>query len=447
MKRPQAKTVFERFLHSQTSGSIILLLATLSAIAWANSPWSQLYHTLSHLEIGTHFAGQDYSLTLDHWVKDGLMSIFFFVVGLEIKREIVVGELSTLRRATLPVVAAIGGALFPALIYYSFNSSGPAVSGWGVPMATDIAFALGILALFGNRVPIGLKVFLTALAIVDDLIAVAVIALFYTEKINFLALVTAAALLFLLSYIIRRRFRRPGIHLALIIAIWLCVFLSGVHATIAGVLIAMVYPVKAQVRPNLFLDTVATHLEKLKGSQLTRRSMIKDKEQLKAITRIYLAAEDMIPAGIYLEQNLHNVQAFLILPLFALFAAGVTVEPSMLQRFPSSVGLGIMLGLIVGKQIGIFGFSFLVIKLRIVKLSPQINWGQIWGTSLLGGMGFTMSIFISELAFNDPVLLADAKISIFIGSIIAAVLGYVVLNKSLPTLETPQQLPGRDKSD
>lgn len=432
MKKAQAKTVFERFLQSQTSGSIILLVATVGAVAWANSPWSELYYTLSHLEIGTHFAGQDYSLTLDHWVKDGLMSIFFFVVGLEIKREIVVGELSTLRRAILPVVAALGGALIPALIYFFFNSSGPSVSGWGVPMATDIAFALGVLALFGSRVPIGLKVFLTALAIVDDLIAVAVIALFYTEKISILALVTAAILLFLLSYIIRNRVRRPGIHLALIIAIWLCVFLSGVHATIAGVLIALAYPVRAQVQPKLFFDIVSSHLELLRESQLTRRSMAKDKEQLKAITRIYLAAEDMIPAGIYLEQNLHNVQAFLILPLFALFAAGVTVDAGMFQSFPSPVSLGIMCGLVVGKQIGIFGFSFLLIKLGIVKLSTQITWGQLWGTSLLGGMGFTMSIFISELAYTDPAMIADAKIAIFIGSITAAILGYIVLNKSLP---------------
>ena len=430
-----SQTLFDRFLHSQSSGSIALLVATITAVVWANSPWAEAYHTLSHLDIGTHFAGKQYHLTLDHWVKDGLMAIFFFVVGLEIKREVVIGELCTFRKAVLPVAAAFGGAALPALLYYAFNQSGPTAAGWGIPMATDIAFALGVLALFGKRVPISLKVFLTALAIVDDLMAVLVIAFFYTDSISIAALVLSVALLFLLAYTIRSGVRRPGIHLLLIISIWLCVFLSGIHATIAGVMIAMAYPVKASIDPQRFYDVIKKRIAKLEATKLTRASMVDDKQQLRDINQIYLAAEDMIPAGIYLEQNLHSVQAFLILPLFALFAAGVTIDVETFQGFPSSTSLGIILGLILGKQIGIFGFSFLVIKSGLAELSGGITWAQLWGASLLSGIGFTMSIFISELAFIDAAHIADAKIAIFIASILAAVAGYIVLHKALPQTE------------
>ncbi len=427
-----SQTLFDRFLQSQSSGSMVLLLATITAVAWANSPWAQLYETLSHLDIGTHFAGKQYHLTLDHWVKDGLMAIFFFVVGLEIKREILIGELCSYRKAVLPVMAALGGAVVPALTYYLFNSDGPAAAGWGIPMATDIAFALGVLALFGKRVPISLKIFLTALAIVDDLMAVVVIALFYTEQISILALLIGGALLFLLALTIRRGVRRPGLHLLLILLIWLCVFLSGIHATIAGVLIAMAYPVKASISPSQFYEVIKRRISKLERSRLTQESMVSDKQQLQDITQIYLAAEDMIPAGIYLEQNLHNIQAFLILPLFALFSAGITIDATTFQGFPSSASLGIILGLVVGKQLGIFGFSLLVVKSGLAELAEDISWAQLWGTSLLSGIGFTMSIFISELAFSDPALVADAKIGIFIASILAAIGGYLVLQRSLP---------------
>lgn len=432
MKPNPNKTVFERFFHSQTAGSIVLLLATITAVVWANSPWSDLYHTLSHLDIGTYFHGKQYHLTLDHWVKDGLMAIFFFVVGLEIKREILIGELSSVKKAMLPVMAALGGAVIPALIYFSFNPSGPAASGWGVPMATDIAFALGLLALFGKRVPIGLKVFLTALAIVDDLMAVLVIALFYTDQINFTALIAATFLLALLALIVRNNIHRPVCTFLLISGVWLCVFLSGIHATIAGVLLAMIVPVKATIEPKEFFNTLKRHKAWLKESKISRQSMVTDKQQRQAIQQIYLAAERMIPAGIRLEEHLHPIQAFLILPIFALFAAGVTVDSNTLAAFPSTVSLGIIAGLLIGKQVGIVGFSFLVIKSGLTELPARVSWGQIWGVSLLGGIGFTMSIFISELAFTDDAMIADAKIAIFIASILAGICGYLILQRSLP---------------
>ncbi len=431
MPKPN-KTLFERFFHSQTTGSIVLLLATITAVILANSPWSSMYHTLAHLDIGTHFNGKQYHLSLDHWVKDGLMAIFFFVVGLEIKREILIGELSSIKKATLPVMAALGGAVIPALIYFAFNPSGPAANGWGVPMATDIAFALGLLALFGKRVPIGLKVFLTALAIVDDLMAVLVIALFYTDQISIAALVAAVFLLALLALIVRNNIHRPVCTFILMFGVWLCVFLSGIHATIAGVLLAMIIPVKATIEPKEFFNTLKHHKAWLKESNLSRKSMVTDKQQRQAIGEIHLAAERMIPAGIRLEEHLHPIQALLILPIFALFAAGVTVDSNTMSAFPSTVSLGIIAGLLIGKQLGIVGFSFLVIKSGLTELPTGVNWGQIWGVSLLGGIGFTMSIFISELAFTGDAMIADAKIATFIASILAGISGYLVLRKSLP---------------
>jgi NhaA family Na+:H+ antiporter len=427
-----SKTLFERFFHSQTTGSIVLLLATITAVIWANSPWSNLYYSLSHLDIGTYFNGKQYHLTLDHWVKDGLMAIFFFVVGLEIKREILIGELSSLKKAALPVMAALGGAVIPALIYFSFNPGGPAANGWGVPMATDIAFALGLLALFGKRVPIGLKVFLTALAIVDDLMAVLVIALFYTDQINIIALGSAFFLLALLALIVRNHVRRPTLIFFLIVGVWFCVFLSGIHATIAGILLAMIIPVKATIEPREFFSTLRQHKAWLKETKISRQSMVTDKSQRQAIQQIYYAAERMIPTGIQLEEHLHPVQAFLILPLFALLAAGVTVDSATLASFPGTVSLGIIAGLLVGKQIGILGFSFLVVKSGVTELPKGVSWGQLWGVSLLGGIGFTMSIFISELAFDDPAIIADAKIAIFIASILAGIGGFMILAKTLP---------------
>jgi len=432
MYTPSEKSLFERFLHSQSSGSIVLLLATLTAVIWANSPWANLYHTLSHLDIGTHFAGKQYHLTLDHWVKDGLMAIFFFVVGLEIKREILIGELSSFRKAALPVMAAIGGGVVPALLYFAFNQSGPAANGWAVPMATDIAFALGLLALFGKRVPIGLKVFLTALAIVDDLLAVLVIAIFYTEQISLTALIAAVILLLLLAIIIRSNLRCPGVNLILVIGVWVCVFLSGIHATIAGVLLAMTVPVRASIEPQKFFDIICKHMALLKESHITRESMIEDKQQRQAIEQIYLTADEMMPSGIALEEHLHNIQAFIILPLFALFAAGVTVDQTTMAAFPGSVSIGIICGLVIGKQIGICLFSYLTILSGKAELPSGVSWGQLWGVSCLGGIGFTMSIFISELAYTDNAMIDDAKIAIFVASILSAIFGALILNKTLP---------------
>ncbi len=433
MEQESGKSFFERFVHSQASGSIILIAAAITAVVWANSKWAEFYHYLSHLEIGVIFAGQTYQMGLAHWVKDGLMTIFFFVVGLEIKREVLLGELSSLRKASLPVLAAIGGSVTPALLYFYFNRSGPALSGWGIPMATDIAFAIGILALLGKRVPTGLKIFLTALAIVDDLIAVLVIAIFYTAQIHVKSLVVAAIFLLLFYMAVKSKTRRPFLYLFPAIGVWASFMVSGIHATIAGVLIALLVPVKSLINPGQFLEQIQKGIEKLKETgPLTRDSLTYNKQQWQLVQEIYLAADDMIPPGIFLEKHLHPVQAFIILPLFALFAAGVTISADTMASFPGPISLGVISGLIVGKQIGIMFFSWLAIVLKIADMPQGVKWSNIWGVSILAGIGFTMSIFISELGLDSPKLVDEAKISIFIASFLAGVAGYLVLRKTLP---------------
>ncbi len=412
------------------------MLAAVTAVVWANSSWSEFYEHLSHLDIGVIFAGKTYHMGLAHWVKDGLMTIFFFVVGLEIKREVLLGELSSIRKATLPVLAAIGGSVTPALIYYYFNRSGAALSGWGIPMATDIAFAIGILALLGSRVPTGLKVFLTALAIVDDLIAVLVIAIFYTAEIHVKSLVVAAVFLFLFYLAVKSKSRRPFLYLMPAIGVWASFMVSGIHATIAGVLIALLVPVRSQIDPGRFIKQIQESIERLAGTgPLTRDSLTYNKEQWKLVEEIYLAADDMIPPGIFLEKHLHPVQALFILPLFALFAAGVPISAQTFGSFPGPVSLGVICGLILGKQIGITLFSWFAIVTGLADLPEGVGWTHIWGVSILAGIGFTMSIFISELGLGSPTLVDEAKISIFIASFLAGVLGYLVLRKTLPASE------------
>lgn len=429
----EQKSLFEQFLHSQTSGSLVLILAAAAALIWANSPWADLYVALNHSAVGIRF-GTDllYKLDFDHLIKDGLMTVFFFVVGLEIKREVVLGELSSLRKASLPVIAAIGGAVVPALFYLALNPEGEASRGWGVPMATDIAFALGLLALFGSRVPIGLKVFLTALAIADDMLAVLVIAGFYTEQINWIALGCAAVFLTLIGVGTRIRVSQMWIYLLLMLGVWLSMFASGVHATTAGVLIALMVPMYSRKDPKAFLAELHKELKTWEGCEVSRESMARNAAQRRAMLRIHTEARYVLPPGLYFESTLHTFQAFVVLPLFALFATGVVIDAATLADFPSPVGLGIILGLVLGKQIGILLFSWLTVRSGAAELPAGVSWFHLWGASALAGIGFTMSIFVSELAFTDDATIAEAKIAIFIASFAAAVCGWLLLNKTLP---------------
>jgi len=428
--RPQG--IFKWFARSEASGAIVLMFCTLIALAWANSSWSDGYFRLAQTYIGVSWGDATFKMSLSHWIQDGLMAVFFFVVGLEIKREIAVGELSTLRKAILPVGAALGGAIVPALIYLALNTSGAAARGWGVPMATDIAFALGILSLFGKRVPLGLKVFLTALAIADDLMAVLVIALFYTERIEVLALVVAGA--FMVSIVVAGRLgvRQSWIYLLLALGAWAGVLASGIHATIAGVLVAMLVPVKAAIPPEQFFARARRRLAELEQSKLTESSAASDRCQLHALDDLFLAASDMRPAGITLEHALHPVQSFLILPLFALFSAGVRFDSGTMNGPGISLPLGIVLGLVLGKQIGVMLAVWLTVRGGQADLPEGVRWVHMWGASCLAGIGFTMSIFIGTLAFPDPAMIAEAKVGILIASLIAGLLGAGVLWKTLP---------------
>ena len=424
--------MFDRFLHSQVVSSGVLVFFALLALIWANSPWADQYFALAKIKLGFSLGGSAYVHSLGHWIKDGLMAIFFFVVGLEIKRELVVGELSSIRRAALPVSAAIGGAVVPAIIYTFFNLGEPGSSGWGIPMATDIAFALGVLALFGSRVPIGLKVFLTALAIADDMLAVLVIALFYTAEINFLAVVSALVFLALIFAANKANVRQIGVYLILAFGTWVSIEACGIHATIAGVLVALLVPVRAMIGPEIFFKTTKSNLAKLEECELTRESMNTNERQRIAVNEIYLVAEDMTPPGIALEKQLHVFQAFLILPLFALFAAGVSFDTETLGDFPGPVALGVILGLFIGKQIGIVLASWVTVKAGVAGLPEGVSWMQIWASSALAGIGFTMSIFIGELAFTDPILISEAKVAIILASLAAGAWGAYLLNRFLP---------------
>jgi len=437
MATPEKETstvsrVFERFVHSEASGSVVLLLCTVAALAWANSSAAPAYEALLHTKIGVSWGEAKFAMSLQHWVNDALMAVFFFVVGLEIKRELVVGHLSSLQRAILPGMAAVGGMVVPAALYAWLNAGGEGAAGWGVPMATDIAFALGVLALFGSRVPVGLKVFLTALAIADDLGAVLVIALFYTAQIRWSALALAAVFLALLFLANVARIRRPEPYVLLAIGVWVGVLLSGVHATVAGILVAMLVPVRARRDPGEFLATAQERVAALRDAGLTRDSMLARRSQLDAIIDLHEAAGDMRPAGLTLEESLHPIVAFLILPLFALWNAGVALGGGFADIADSRISLGILVGLVVGKQLGITLFAWIAVRAGWAALPAEVTWAQIYGGACLAGIGFTMSLFVSELAFGYDGLLGEAKLGVLLASLIAATWGFLVLQVRLP---------------
>lgn len=439
------ENMFLRFLQSQVFGSLVLIGTTATALVWANSQWGDVYYELSHLYVGVKAGDWSFELTVSHWIKDGLMAIFFFVVGLEIKREMVVGELSSVDKAMLPVCAALGGALVPAGLYWLFNQSGEPAMGWGIPMATDIAFALGVLSMFGSRVPIGLKVFLTALAIADDLVAVGVIAVFYTPELEVGTLLLAAVPMLLMLVLSRARVRAVWVYALLAFFVWLAVLGSGVHATVAGVMVAMLIPVRPVIDPNQFLDLSSSLLSEVRGADNSLEALIHDAERREKLEQLELAVDDAIPPAIKLEHALHPFQSFVILPLFALFSAGVAFSAETLAGFPTGVSLGVIVGLVVGKPIGVLLASVLVLKLSTVELRG-VTMGQLFGAGCLAGIGFTMSIFISELAWVNEALIDQAKVGILVASVIAGLLGSMVLHFTLPASTEAADYPDQEKS-
>jgi NhaA family Na+:H+ antiporter len=419
---------FQEFFEDQTAGGLLLLACAAVAMIWANSPFAESYHHLWETTITVGPAGAALSMSLHHWINDGLMVLFFFVVGLEIKRELLIGELASPRQAALPIVAALGGMIVPALLYTAFNFGGPGAHGWGVPMATDIAFALGVLALLGPRVPTGIKVFLAALAIADDLGAVIVIALFYTAELKLGALLAAGVMVAILFTMNRLGVRRPAAYAIGGVLLWFAVLMSGVHATVAGVLLAMTIPARTRIDEREFTDHVEHALGDFRnGMSREGTTVLTDEDQQNAIWTIEEACEGVQAPLLKFEQSLHGIVAFLIMPLFALSNAGVPLAGSLGAAFASPVTWGVIAGLVVGKPIGISLFSWFAVRMGWAELPQGVNWRAIVGTSLLGGIGFTMALFIASLAYGDATLLDRAKLGILSASTVAGIMGWLVL--------------------
>jgi len=418
---------FQEFFQQEASSGILLIIATILALIWANSPWSDSYHAFWHTNVSVTFGSFSLSKDLLHWINDGLMAVFFFVVGLEIKREVMVGELASPRKAILPIVAAIGGMAIPAGFYLLFNPRGPTLAGWGIPMATDIAFALGVLSLLGRRVPLSLKIFLTAVAIVDDLGAVLVIALFYTAKLVWLSLFIGGIFLVILIIMNRLGVRSPLIYGLVGIGLWLAFLKSGVHATIAGVLLAITIPVRTRINTEEFITHANFFLEEFRAHGKTGESVLTNKNQRAAIQAIEVAAEHAQTPLQRMEHILHPWVSYFIMPLFAFANAGIDISGAFLSGFTQPVALGVITGLIFGKQIGIFSASYITVKLGWSDLPTGMTWIRLYGLAWLAGIGFTMSLFIAGLAFKQSELLFLSKSGILVASLTSGIVGAIIL--------------------
>ena len=429
---------FRRFVRLEISSALLLLAMTVVALLWANSPYGDSYHHLFHgTENGPSlgWGSVQVAMPLGHWINDALMAIFFFVVGMEIKRELVYGELSSRSKAALPVFAALGGMVVPAGIYASLHWEGPALRGWGIPMATDIAFAVAALSSFGSRVPSGLKVFLLALAIADDIGAVAVIAVFYTDHLAADYLVWAAAGLVGMAVLNRIGVRSYAVYVAVAVAVWYWTHHSGVHATIAGVAIGFLTPARPALpgsghtlveRGRHLLE----HLAELLSGEGGDHSGHERHHVTRALHQVGRASLSPLD---HLTNVLHPWVAFAIMPLFALANAGVVLSASTFEDpLALRVGVAVALGLVVGKPVGIAAFSWLAVRFGLAALPNHCNWGAIAAVGMLAGIGFTVALFITNLAFDHPVVTDGSKIGILIGSALAAVVGLLWLRRSLP---------------
>lgn len=418
---------FDALAGAQTTGGILLFLAAVVAMVWANSPWAESYHHLwqSRIILGGELFRLD--LSLHHWINDGLMAMFFFVVGLELKREMVAGELSRPRDAMLPLAAALGGMLVPAAIYLVQNPVGEAHAGWGIPMATDIAFALGLMALLGKRVPVALKVFLTTLAVADDLGAVVVIALFYTSDISILNLAIGLGVLLIMVVGNRLGVRSPWFYALFGIGgLWTAFLLSGVHATIAGVLAAFTIPAIPKVDEHVFVRRMRLYLFNYAQQDVPGQG-IRTADQMHDLARMNRLTGYATTPLQSLEHALHPLVTYLVLPLFALANAGVAIPGDLMTAFATPVAMGVGLGLLLGKPIGVLLAAWLMVRFAGARLGMGVSWGHMIGAGLLAGIGFTMSLFVNELAFADPTLRQEAKLGVIAASVLAGVLGYLWL--------------------
>lgn len=423
---------FTRFARMEAAGGILLLVATAAALVWANSQWAHSYHQIWFTQATITLGPVSLSESRHEWVNDGLMSIFFFLVGLEIKRELLIGELSSFRQAAFPFMAAIGGSIVPAVIYFALNKGGAGANGWGIPMATDIAFALGLLALLGSRVPVALKVFVAALAIVDDIFGVLVIALFYTQHISYWALTLAfvgVAVSFTANWM---GIRSPAVYAVIGVCVWIAVLNSGVHATIAGILLAFTIPARNSIDKAEFLHQSRSLLDQFETHDLN---------SAQAHHAIHLLEQkcEMIESPLHrIEHALQPWVAFLIMPIFAFANAGVPILGKIGAAVTHPVTLGVLLGLLLGKPVGITLFARLAALTGLGSRPASVTWGEIFGASWLCGIGFTMSLFIASLALGDGDLLDMSKIGTLAASIGAGCIGSVLLLRRSKTSPAPR---------
>jgi len=425
------ESAFGKFFKKLSKGSFPLFAAMIAAIIWGNL-YPDGYKSFWHTEISIAFGSLHIGKSLVHWIDEALMTLFFFLVGLEIKREILIGELSSFKKALLPVGAAVGGMIVPAAIYTYFNYNTPAAVGWGIPMATDIAFSLALLAVLGSRVPFGVSGFLSAFAIADDLGAVLVIAIFYTETILWGYLLIAA--LFLCGLLLANVLwvKKPIIYVILGIGLWMAFLGSGIHATIAGILLAMCIPARGKYNTDTFINNIKKHLNDFQcETDECGYTILLNKDHFNAVHNIELSCHEVETPLQRLEYSLHTWVSFMILPLFALANSGIAFgQMDVGQALTDSIMYGVFLGLVLGKPIGIFLFTFLTVKILNAPLMGGVKWRHILGASMLGGIGFTMSLFISGLSFPGGQMGEIAKLGIILGSLISGVMGLMVLSLS-----------------
>ena len=417
-------TVFQRFFRTETVGGLILLLFGFAALALANSPLAEAYEHLWDIPLTIGLVDHSLALTLHQWINDGLMAVFFLLVGLEIKRELLAGELSSSKQAALPIACAIGGMIVPAAFYWTFNMSGPGAGGWGIPMATDIAFALGALALIAPRAPTGAKVFLTAVAIVDDMGAVIVIALFYSSGIAWGALGGAAVMVLILVGFNAMGVRHVWPYLLGGLVLWYFVHESGIHATVAGVVLAFTIPTHTRISAVEFSREARALLDRFERKETGDFVVLTSKGQQETLFALKHASQGVTAPILRLEHALHSFSAFVVMPLFAFANAGVRIGGPIEH---AEIALGVLAGLIIGKPLGITAAALVAVKSGIAKLPDDVSWASLLGYACLAGIGFTMSLFIAMLAFDDVAPVGAAKIGILASSLLAGVVATVIL--------------------
>ena len=425
MTGKQLLSPFQKFVQLQSSSGILLLATTIIALVWANSAFAESYQDFWQYELG--FVSDSFELTkpLILWVNDGLMAIFFFLIGLEIKREFMIGELNSVKKIMFPLIGAIGGIALPVLIYVVLNQNPDTLKGWGIPMATDIAFSLAIIKVLGNRVPLSLKIFLTAFAIVDDLGAVLVIAVFYSSSLNFVLLGSALGLLAIIYIMSYKGYYSEMFIIISGFVVWLLFLKAGLHPTLAGILMAFAVPVRQKINTTEFTDQLEAIVHNIKESRVLQKPVLSS-EQLQLIDDLEDWAEKYQSPLQHFEHALHDWVAYLIIPIFALANAGVALSGG--ESLETALVINIMICLVLGKSIGISLVVFLARKLKLIEVPEDITNKQIIGVSFLAGIGFTMAIFIAGLAFNSsPEYVDSAKIGILIGSLISAIIGFIIL--------------------